>query len=71
MARIILFQFKIYDSARKEMISSGRWGTLQAIQKLKIATPIIATAVTIDAALVPFDADGLTVPGFDPRAGHR
>ena len=65
LVAITLYRFHVYDPESGGMKPSKRWGTFDAIKRIK-GDADLTSAVHVDAALIRYDLPGLTELGWAP-----
>lgn len=69
MQKVTIYRFEVYDIARDECQRSRRWGTREAIERIR-GTVIESTETQVDASAVESDIAGLTVRDFSPAPAN-
>jgi hypothetical protein len=64
VGKVTIYQYMILDMNRVELRKARRWGTRQAIDRLKDADLIEGSAAVVDAAVL--NVGGFTELDFDP-----
>jgi hypothetical protein len=64
MGKVTIYQYMVLDTNRVELRKARRWGTRQAIERLKDADLIEGSAALVDAAVL--NVGGFTELDFDP-----
>jgi hypothetical protein len=68
MSKVTVYQYKVLDTRRLESGIARRWGTREAIARLRNAVILEETATRVDASLI--NMGGFTQFGFDPHSGN-
>jgi hypothetical protein len=68
MSKVTVYQYKVLDTRRLEAGIARRWGTREAIARLRNAVILEETATRVDACLI--NMGGFTQFGFDPHSGN-
>lgn len=67
MSKVTIYQYILLNTVLNEPRKARRWGTREAIERLKGAAEILDdTATEVDASVV--DSVGFTNLDFDPRS---
>jgi hypothetical protein len=64
MGKVTIYQYMVLDTNRVELRKARRWGTRQAIERLKDADLIEGSAALVDAAVL--NVGGFTELDLDP-----
>jgi hypothetical protein len=64
MGKVTVHQYMVLDANRVELRKARRWGTREAIDRLKDAQLIGGSAALVDAAVL--NVGGFTELDFDP-----
>jgi hypothetical protein len=70
MQKATIYRFEIYDIANDEWHRSRRWGTREAIERIRGAV-IESTATEVDASAIASDIAGLTMRDFNPAPANK
>jgi hypothetical protein len=65
MSEVTIYQYMVLDTNRIEPRKARRWGTREAIDRLKDAQVIESSATIVDASSL--NGGGFTALDFDPR----
>jgi hypothetical protein len=61
----IIYQFSVYDISNDETRKARRWGTKEAIARIRVGILLEETATEVDASVL--DENGMTSRDFDPH----
>jgi hypothetical protein len=67
MAKVTVFQFKLYDPQNDQIVKSRRWATRKAIDWLR-GTVLDETETEADEAVIGLEVEGLSDIGYNPHA---
>jgi hypothetical protein len=65
MSKVSIYQYTLPDPNRIEPRKARRWGTREAIERLKVAEIVEESATLVDEWVL---TKGFTPLGFDPRS---
>lgn len=65
MANVTVYRFEMYDVQTDQMRTSVRWGTLDAIERIR-GHALIRTAIEIDERYLGGELEGMTMRNFNP-----
>jgi hypothetical protein len=66
MAKVTIYQFRVYDIRNDEIVKSKRWGTAKAIKEIACGQMLEDTAIEVDESVICSDIHGLSAIRFDP-----
>jgi hypothetical protein len=66
MSKVTVYQYTVLDAKRIEPRKARRWGTREAIDRLKHAQILEDSAALVDAMVL--NVGGFTELDFDPRS---
>jgi hypothetical protein len=70
MSKVTIYQYLVVNDYRRQIRKAQRWGTREAIARLRNTLILEATATTVDDTEI--NIGGFTVFGFDPaHSGER
>jgi hypothetical protein len=70
MPKVTIYRFQLYNSQTDEIVTSRRWGTVEAIKEIAGGHVLQDTAVEVDDSVIRSDIHGFTVRDFDPLRGR-
>jgi hypothetical protein len=68
MSKVTIYQYVVVDDHQRQIRKAQRWGTREAIARLRRTLILKDTATTVDASVI--NIGGFTEFGFDPHPGE-
>jgi hypothetical protein len=68
LSKVTVYRYRVLDTRRLEAGMARRWGTREAIARLRNAVILEETATPVDASAI--NIGGVTQFGFDPHSGN-
>jgi hypothetical protein len=62
--KVTIYQFTVYDISQDEMRRSRRWGTREAIERIRSGSVLEETATEVEGSCL--DDNGMTQRDFNP-----
>ena len=64
MSKVTIYQYLVIDRHRRQVRKAQRWGTRNAIERLRTTLVLEDSATTVDASVI--NIGGFTEFGFNP-----